>query len=103
MTGGGSGGKWATQFVANPWGIWDVWIQCTTKYVAGDGQSDFGIAEIEFFDATGRIQRTTYAGSGSVYGALVARLFVQRLVSVTVAVNTYDAAISGTTTLFQWG
>lgn len=31
------------------------------------------------------------------------RAFVTRLIGVTVAANTYDAAIEGTLTLFQWG
>ena len=103
LTSGGSGGRFSTQFVSNPFGVFDTWIQCTTKYVAGDGQSDFGIMEIEFIDGNGRLQRQTFADQGSVYGALVSRLFVPKLAAVTVAANTFDASIQGTLTLFQWG
>jgi hypothetical protein len=100
---GGSGGNFRTQFLSNPFGgASAVWIQCTTKYVAGDGQSDFGIQEIDFLDERGDFQRTTFADQNSVYGALVDRLFVPRLLGVTVAGNTFDASIEGTLTLFHW-
>jgi len=105
---GGGGAKWQTQFVPNPFstgngGDSPVWIQCTTKYVAGDGQSDFGIMEIDFLDDEGRFQRQTFAGPDSSYGSLIDVAFIPRLLGVTVAASTYDAAIKGTLTLFLWG
>ena len=103
LTVGGSGGNYATAFVSNPWGSGAVWIQCTTKYVAGDGQSDFGVQEIDFLDEQGNFQRQSFGDANSPYGSFMARLYVPRLLGVTVAANTFDAAIEGTLTLFQWG
>src|SRR5690242_696534 len=53
-----------------------VWIQCTTKYVAGDGQSDFGIQEIDLLDDQGRFQTQSFADASSPFGSLLARLYV---------------------------
>jgi hypothetical protein len=103
LYGFGSGDHWVTQFVSNPFGIGAVWIQCTTKYVSGGGESDFGIAEIFFLDDQGQFQTQTFADDNSPYGFLMSRLFVERLLGVTVAAHTFDAVIEGTLTLFQWG
>jgi hypothetical protein len=103
LTVGGSGGNFQTQFVSNPWGVSGVWIQCTTKYVAGDGQSDFGIQEIDFLDDQGSFQKQVFGDANSPYGSLLARKYVDNLLGVTVAANTFDAVIEGTLTLFQWG
>ena len=80
-----------------------VWVQCTTKYVAGNGQSDFGIQEIYFLDDEGIFQKLTFADANSPFGSLVAIWFARRLLGVTVAANTFDASIEGRVTLFQWG
>ncbi len=98
----GDGDHWETQFVASPWGTTAVWIQCTTKYVSGDGEHDFGIHEIFFLDDQGLFQIETF-GDDSVYGTLRAHRFVPRLLGVTVAAHTFDGVIEGTVTLFQWG
>lgn len=103
LTTGGGGDSWVTQFVSNPWGTTAVWIQCTTKYVAGDGQSDFGIQSIFFLDDNGQFQIQSFGDDNSPFGSLQSRLFVGKLLGVTVAAHTYDAAIEGTLTLFQWG
>jgi hypothetical protein len=100
---GGSGDNWTTQSVSNPWGQGAVWVQCTTKYVAGDGQSDFGVQELFFLDDNGEFQTQTFGDDNSPFGSLASVLFVPNLLGVTVAAHTYDAAIEGTLTLFQWG
>jgi hypothetical protein len=103
FTVGGSGGNFQTQFLSNPWrGPSTVWIQCTTKYVAGDGQSDFGINEIDFIDANGQFQKQTFGGPDSPFGALLARAAVFGFLGVQFAANTFDASIEGTATLFLW-
>ena len=58
---GGSGPHSASARFTNPWASRDnpaspVFILCTTKYVAGDGQKDFGIREIEYLDQNGTVQ-----------------------------------------------
>ena len=105
LVGGGSGDFWTTQYVGYPWGAYGaVWLQCTTQYVAGDGQRDFGIQEITFRDDQGLLQRQNVGGDdSSPYGSLVSRLFVPLLVGVTTAIHTYDASIRGTITFFEWG
>ena len=102
---GGEGDNWQTQFTANPFGPGDkpVWFQCTTKYVAGRGQSDFGVLEIDFLDGQGQFQRQTFTNRDAPFGSLIDCGFVPRLLAITVAAHTYDAAISGTLTLFHWG
>ena len=97
---GGSGPNFTTQFTSSPWpGGVPVWLQCTTKYVAGDGQSDFGILEL---DVLGEQCQRIQIGNPDVYENISARRFVPRFLGVTVAANTFDAAISGTLTMFLW-
>jgi hypothetical protein len=103
LYGGGDGDHFVTQFVSNPFGITAVWLQCTTKYVSGDGERDFGIAEIFFLDDQGQFQTLTFADDNSDYGALLPLGFVENFLGVTVATHTFDAVIEGTLTIFQWG
>lgn len=105
FTSGGSGGHFQTLFISSPFPGVDnnVWIECSTKYVAGSGQSDFGIHEIEFLDERGTLQRTLFGGPNSVYGALLARKFVKRFLGMTIAANTYDASIEGNVYMYRWG
>lgn len=104
LTVGGSGLNYLTEFVANPWGdSAPVWIQCATQYVAGDGQSEFGIQDLFFFDDQGIFQLKSFGDVNSPFGNFAARWFAPRFVGVTVAGKTFDAVIKGTTTLFLWG
>ena len=98
----GEGGNSSSQFVSNPWGgARPVWLQCTTNYVSGGGETEFGIYEVFDLDERGNFRRTPYGTD--TYGTYPARLFVGRLLGVTVVARTYDAIIEGTLTLFLWG
>ncbi|MFC0842829.1 MULTISPECIES: hypothetical protein [Streptomyces] len=102
LTTGGSGFNSASQAVSNPFATPSaVWIQCTTKYVAGNGQSDFGISQVNLIDDNGQFQAVNYGDDH--FGTYLARLYVPRLLGLTVIARTYDAAIEGTLTLFSWG
>jgi hypothetical protein len=112
---GGLTGGSQTQFIQNPWGTpaapaTDVWIQCTmTAVQINDTPSlaGLGIIEIEFLDAQGQMQQTTFGDVNNLNNVipenLPARLFVSQLVSVTVALILYDTGALGSVTLFQWG
>jgi len=101
LTVGGSEFNSGSQSVSNPWETPSaVWIQCTTKYVAGDGQSDFGISQIDVINDGGSFEIVNFGDDR--FGSLLARLFVPRLLGVTVEARTYDASIEGTLTLFSW-
>ncbi|WP_319433927.1 hypothetical protein [Mycobacterium sp. RTGN5] len=99
---GGSGYHSGTQSISNPWESGSaVWIQCTTKYVAGDGQSEFGVSEISQFDDSGRFEVVSFGGD--TFGSYAARLFVPQFLGLIATARAYDASIEGTLTLFSWG
>jgi len=108
-------GNSATQFVPNPWGTpgapaGDVWVQCTVPAMqVNDAPSlgGFGIIEIAFLDGNGNFQTSTFGDINNLDNVvpedLVPRLFVPRMLSVTLAHIVADLRSSGTVTLFQWG
>src|SRR5271155_4009894 len=108
-----AGSSGATQFIANPWGICDVWIQCTYgALIVFDtiGLAEYGIIEYESLNTQGVITTTTFGNANdlpdvNIYGLPNAR-FVPQLASVTLALITdsnENIKPSGTLTLFQWG
>ena len=104
-----------TQHVANPWATkakptTDVWVQCTMGAIQINDTislAGFGIIEIEFLDGNGHFQRKTFGDVGNLDNVipedLPPRLFVSNMLSVTLALVTYDTGASGTVTLFEWG
>ncbi|MFC7545837.1 hypothetical protein [Plantactinospora sp. GCM10030261] len=101
LTTGGSGYHSTSMYVSNPWGTTAVWLQCTTKYVAGDGQSEFGIKTVFQLNDAGALEIVNFGDNR--FGTWGPAWFVPRLLAVTVAARTYDAAIEGTLTMFLWG
>ncbi|MEO8813173.1 MAG: hypothetical protein ABI376_09720 [Caulobacteraceae bacterium] len=103
-------GNTATQFVPNPWGTADVWVQCTVPAMQVNSDlclGGFGIVEIDFLDDQGQVQTTRFGDPGNL-GSVVPenlppRLFQPRMVSVTLAHTVADLRSTGTVTLFQWG
>ena len=99
---GGTNFHSASMYVGQPWeSASAVWLQCTTKYVAGDGQSEFGIKTIYQLDPAGNFQISNFGDDH--FGTYLAAQFVPRFLGVIVAARTFDAAIAGTLTLFSWG
>src|SRR5262245_19393908 len=97
-------GTQTTQFVANPWGpqARDVWVQCTmSAFQVNDTPSlaGFGIIEFESRDGQGHVQRTQFGDpndlSNVVPEALPERLFIPKMVSVTLAFISYDVGGAG--------
>ena len=99
---GGSGFKSGTQSVSNPFGSGTpVWIQCTTCYVAGSGQSEFGISQISQLDASGQFEVVNFGDDH--FGSFFSRKFVPRFLGLVATARTFDASIKGTLTLFSFG
>jgi hypothetical protein len=110
LTGGTS-----TQFVANPWAspgnpAQDIWVQCTSSSLQiNDTPSlaGFGIIEFDFLDGEGRRRTTSFGDPGNLHNVipenLPERMFIAQMLSVTLAMITYDTGSAGTVTLFQWG
>jgi hypothetical protein len=110
-----SGGT-STQFVANPWGsptapACDVWVLCTLNGLASFNVTEllavYGIIEFEYLDAQGNTQQTTFGDVNNLSNVGSAQLptsfFVSQMLSVTLAILTYNVDATGTVTLFQWG
>lgn len=99
---GGSDFNSGSMYVGQPWEPASaVWLQCTTRYVAGEGQSEFGIQTIYQLDPAGNFQVLNFGDDH--FGTYLAVQFVSRFLGVVVAARTYNAAIAGTLTLFSWG
>ena len=108
-------GDTATQFVPNPWGTpdapaGDVWVQCTVPALQVNDTislGGFGIIEIAFLDGNGHPQTTTFGDTNDLSNVvpedLPPRLFVPRMLSVTLAHIVADLRSTGSVTLFQWG
>ena len=101
-------GGTTTQFVANPWGTADVWIQCGVGSLAvGEfALAGWGIIEFENLEE-GAVQRTTFGDVSDLENVdvfdLPPRMFVPNLISVTLASPSFDLNAVGTVTLYQWG
>jgi hypothetical protein len=116
----------STVYVANPWATKDkpasdIWIQCTINCLSTVSEQGFsggiGIIEYEHVDEQGQIQRETFGGTTDLDQVsifqLPPRLFVRRLVSVTVANiasqggfqanGGIGALFTSNITLFLWG
>ena len=103
-------GDTATQFVPNPWGTSDVWVQCTVPAMqVNDAPSlgGFGIVEVVSLYSQGNPSVQTFGDPGNLDSIvpenLPPRLFVPKMLSVTLAHIVADLRSSGTVTLFQWG
>jgi hypothetical protein len=108
-------GGTATQFVPNPWGTPhapanDIWVQCTISALQVNTDfclGGFGIIEIVVQDENGNPKTTTFGDVGNLNNVvpenLPERLFVPRMLSVTLAHIVADLRSAGTVTLFQWG
>jgi hypothetical protein len=111
-----SGGTSVTQFVANPWGTaaapaTDVWVQCTMSAFEDSGSDvsllGWGIIEVESLDANGQLHRQQFGNPSDLANVyfmnLPQRLFVPRMLTVTLAFIAYGMSGAPTVTLFQWG
>jgi|SRR5947209_3943499 len=103
-------GNTATQFVPNPWGVCDVWIQCTVPAMQvneAPSLGGFGIVEVVSRDGAGNHKVQTFGNPADLDSIvpenMPPRLFVSQMVSVTLAHIVADLRSSGTVTLFQWG
>ncbi len=103
-------GDTATQFVPNPWGTSDVWVQCTVPAMqVNDAPSlgGFGIVEVVSLDDQGNPSVQTFGDPNNLDSIvpenLPPRLFVPKMLSVTLAHIVASLRSSGTVTLFQWG
>ena len=103
-------GDTATQFLPNPWGTSDVWVQCTVPALQVNQSlclGGFGIIEVVSLDGQGNPQVQQFGNPGDLNSVvpenLVPRLYVPRMLSVTLAHIVADLRSSGTVTLFQWG
>lgn len=115
MTPGYELGGNATQYVPNPWGTpgapaCDVWVLCTmTALQVNDTPSlaGYGIIEYEYVDSNGQAQQRQIADPSNLSNVIPEYLFqsyfIPNILSVTLAMITYDTSASGTVTLFQWG
>jgi hypothetical protein len=115
MTPGYELGGTATQYVPNPWGTpdspaCDVWVLCTmTAFQINDtaALAGYGIIEYEYVDSNGQVQQVQIADPSNLSNVIPEYLFqsyfIQNMISVTLAIITYNTGASGTVTLFQWG
>ncbi len=103
-------GDSATQFVPNPWGTSDVWVQCTVPAMQVNDSlclGGFGIVQFAALDGQGNPQVTTFFDPGNLNAIIpenmTPRLYIPRMLWVTLAHIVADLRSTGTVTLFQWG
>jgi len=104
----------ATQFVPNPWATknkpaTDVWVQTAINgLVVLDtaAMAVFGIIEFEALDDHGHLQRKQFGNPSSLShvpsGSLPTRLFIPRMISVTLAALALNVGVVGEVTFFEW-
>ena len=103
-----------TQFVPNPWGTKakpanDVWVQTAINdLVTWDTAAliVFGIIEFESLDAQGHVQHKSFGNISNLShvntASIPVRLFIPRMLSVTLAFIPLNVGAIGEVTLFQW-
>jgi hypothetical protein len=99
-----------TQFVGNPWGTSDVWVLCSmSAFQTNDtpALAGYGIIEYEYLDSNGKVQQVQIADPSNLNDVipeyLLQSYYITNMVSVTLAMITYNTGASGTVTLLQWG
>lgn len=111
MTPGYVIGGTGTQFVPYPWGTsGDVWVLCSMSAIQMNDTpalAGYGIIEYEHLDSKGHRQQVQIADPSNLSNVfpedLLQSYFIPNMVSVTLAMITYNSGASGTVTLFQWG
>lgn len=110
MTPGYFVGGMGTQYVTNPWGNSDVWVLCSmSAFQVNDtgALAGYGIIEYEYLDSHGHMQTVQIADPSNLNDVipeyLLQSYYITNMVSVTLAMITYNTGASGTVTLFQWG
>lgn len=111
MTPGYVIGGMFTQFVSNPWGTsGDVWVLCSMSAIQINDTgalAGYGIIEYEYLDSHGHMQTVQIADPSNLSEVfpedLLQSYFIPNMVSVTLAMITYNTGVAGTVTLFQWG
>ena len=110
MTPGYFVGGMGTQYVTNPWDNSDVWVLCSmSAFQVNDtgALAGYGIIEYEYLDSHGHTQTVQIADPSNLNDVipeyLLQSYYITNMVSVTLAMITYNTGASGTVTLFQWG